>query len=1030
MMFLTGLYLLIAIYTVQAEPSDLLGKFCDMDVQNYALSCSAFSSFDQLDFKQVADIAFTQVTIAPNANLKLPLDSKLNLDGLILLSTSESPARIKFRNIYGFDPYFNPFLDLKFTELDSGFDLEFESSVWEFKSSDLFMAEEDCQKLVERKRKSDAQKRKNLRKSSLLFSDLSIHTFSLKSVSFNSNDSPLCPLLFKDSSVDEWIIDSPRGRMRFVNLDIDPDLIELVNITVSSLSVVDGFSAFLFNLNANSLLNELIFSKLKSLSLRRTSVNMIEAESLGKLKLLKHLSLVDLNLRNVLIKDSSWLKVLNAGTDFDWSNGDESQLAEEDYFKLVLGYDPISYADFNMDDTNLCLFKQFPHNQLVIPLLNSYSRNISNVFLPCTCTVFWLYQNYPKYSHRLSQFERTNMVPSKCLNVPDTVFDEQLQDCGFHGDEICDLSVSSTTVAQTSSTTPAPQGDCLPFDLVDPQWGKYCTCSLSPDLNILQCSNSSIEQVPSDFRTRTNVSWSYVTFAGSSISELNSDSFRFLRLRENATLVFQNIRTFRSDIFSPDLIYENKFRLLIRNSSMGSLAFQQPFRQRSYSELTLEDCAFETRIPLSNFLGCNIDVFQIKAPKEDSSLFIRPAPAFQEIFIKKFRILDAYDVFRRTQDGFFGLDGTNLNFFMLQYTEELEVANTQLDYIQPGALAELSFLKTIRLENVHIKSVIKAYFDSLVEDGSSQAGFDDPLVNWVAKESLERIYLGREHLNPLGFEFEDEFLCFFAGLRPQTRVFIYDSIDFKDGIRCTCTVYWLYHQIDLSDVLATDPDSRYIPKCIRDLATKENVNMMLGQCLASANLGNPLEYCRTVPTTTQTSTTTTTTVTLPVTTKPVATTTTTVNEITSSAAPTSSSISSQTSSPKTTTVTMVTTTVIPEASTTPPVTPDVTDVTSSSAILSSSTKPNNTVTTTTEPGTVVTVTTVVTKPTSTTKDAYLAKLDKISRQVLILGLVFGISLLGVVTGGFVFIYIKLARTRKAVPVNKVQPEAQDSFEMN
>jgi hypothetical protein len=50
---------------------------------------------------------------------------------------------------------------------------------------------------------------------------------------------------------------------------------------------------------------------------------------------------------------------------------------------------------FSFDDSDLCLFKYFPHERFVIPLI------IPGRQLECTCTLYWLQSNVHRYKHEL-----------------------------------------------------------------------------------------------------------------------------------------------------------------------------------------------------------------------------------------------------------------------------------------------------------------------------------------------------------------------------------------------------------------------------------------------------------------------------------------------------------------------------------------------------------------------------------------------------------------------------------------------------
>ena len=186
--------------------------------------------------------------------------------------------------------------------------------------------------------------------------------------------------------------------------------------------------------------------------------------------------------------------------------------------------------------------------------------------------------------------------------------------------------------------------------------------------------------------------------------------------------------------------------------------------------------------------------------------------------------------------------------------------NTFVDYIESNAFSFLENLRTVRLENVNLKNIIDFYFVSA--NLMDTIDFDDETVNWLANSRIERVYLGREQFSETKFNYENEYLCYFAGLTANKQVFLYDSIDYFviSRFECTCTVYWLYSKLDnLEFFLTTDYDAkRYVPECIQNLKTSINLRNQLDVCL---NGTKPNEYCRIVPTATYFESTTTTTIT-------------------------------------------------------------------------------------------------------------------------------------------------------------------------
>ena len=112
--------------------------------------------------------------------------------------------------------------------------------------------------------------------------------------------------------------------------------------------------------------------------------------------------------------------------------------------------------------------------------------------------------------------------------------------------------------------------------------------------------------------------------------------------------------------------------------------------------------------------------------------------------------------------------------------------------------------------------------------------------NWISNEtSIESIFLGHEFSEE--FKFENVFLCYFMRQSKKQTIFIYDNLEYPNGIECTCTVYWIYQYFDFENILSYGDNLKYIPQCIRGLRSSQSLRKEVNQCL---NGKEPLNYCR------------------------------------------------------------------------------------------------------------------------------------------------------------------------------------------
>lgn len=102
--------------------------------------------------------------------------------------------------------------------------------------------------------------------------------------------------------------------------------------------------------------------------------------------------------------------------------------------------------EFEYSDSDFCLFKNFPSNRFVYPIIKSRPA------LQCSCTVMWLIKNYKAYlTPQLLLMLKTNSIGS-CLDIQTEEFNKKLDQCRF--DERlfnCDKERFTTTKAQSNS---------------------------------------------------------------------------------------------------------------------------------------------------------------------------------------------------------------------------------------------------------------------------------------------------------------------------------------------------------------------------------------------------------------------------------------------------------------------------------------------------------------------------------------------------------------------------------------------------
>ena len=348
-----------------------LEPYCKINGKN--VICDNFDDFSQLNFTcWGAPLNIYSIHFKPTKTLTV--DKKLNLKGI------EDIYEIIFENVDTFDLLHNPFLAVA----DKIKQIEVKNTKLYFKNADSI----------------------HLGGGSL-FSNLDLSILSFANVEF---------------------MDSMPSRT-FENSDIE--ILDFSNTNFEKAFEPHQHDTNDFNINveyvrfnrlkvpfSDSQLDHFVFKRTVDLTLDETPIASISNDFSVHFTHLK-----DLTVQMSLNKDQKWLSGLNKKVYFDL---DKYELDEAFYNNLLFVnmYDSGNY----FSDSKICDYKDFPHKQLVIPIVDStqytweINRNIS-----CTCTVYWLYKYHQRYLTVPGYDVYSNTID--CLD--EDVFETNLKKCDF-----------------------------------------------------------------------------------------------------------------------------------------------------------------------------------------------------------------------------------------------------------------------------------------------------------------------------------------------------------------------------------------------------------------------------------------------------------------------------------------------------------------------------------------------------------------------------------------------------------------------
>lgn len=136
------------------------------------------------------------------------------------------------------------------------------------------------------------------------------------------------------------------------------------------------------------ILDENVFSSLNKFGFTR-HLKSINNDIFALLKNLQMISLHIYNLNYVINNGIDWIRSINKGLNVDLHKNNHNGFRE-----VYIFFENSSENPFT--DVNYCIFKDFPHQQLVVPLILDFISNSSN----CSCTVIWLIKYYYFYDFR------------------------------------------------------------------------------------------------------------------------------------------------------------------------------------------------------------------------------------------------------------------------------------------------------------------------------------------------------------------------------------------------------------------------------------------------------------------------------------------------------------------------------------------------------------------------------------------------------------------------------------------------------
>ena len=332
-----------------------------------------FASVDELNIicPKLDTIQF-QITLL--ATKSLLLDNDLNLRWLFAIFTF-SPKRLntlRVINVKGFN------LRANYSKLNSYLD-SFEVSMvnvkFDFYKKGTLVTRDQC-----RREFFDA-KRDNY------FGGLkSLHLIA--NVDYSTS---VCPYVFANAILSDLCLQSISNSFIFKNrLAFLPLAANDSNVDLNLKHFVYVQLTLAYDVLTHALLNAHVFKRVKVMYFSGT-IYAIDADLFAHFSDLKLVIMSVENFRDFFHAGTAWMSSLNAGVSVDLANKIEfaSKRKRSLQLQLFARSSPV-YSKYAYPDTDICLFKAFPHRQLVYPSIILGKR------VKCSCTILWL-QKYALY---------------------------------------------------------------------------------------------------------------------------------------------------------------------------------------------------------------------------------------------------------------------------------------------------------------------------------------------------------------------------------------------------------------------------------------------------------------------------------------------------------------------------------------------------------------------------------------------------------------------------------------------------------
>ena len=242
----------------------------------------------------------------------------------------------------------------------------------------------------------------------------------------NKNSGETCPFIFKNIKFLLLSINNLRNSLIYRNK------FTFFNVSISNndlnCSIYETYLIMYHSELNTKLLNENVFKKLFSLDINGI-INKIDKDTFKNLDNLQLLRIKSQNIKQIFVKNNKWLKYLNYKKYLNNIKNEGFVLS------IYQSIENVTYYSYPNED--FCLFKDFPHERFVIPILRPNTKS------ECTCTELFLIQYLFSIDNSVADFIRNFRAYyvleyyaqfQKLYDLPDCALEEpihKIRNCNF-----------------------------------------------------------------------------------------------------------------------------------------------------------------------------------------------------------------------------------------------------------------------------------------------------------------------------------------------------------------------------------------------------------------------------------------------------------------------------------------------------------------------------------------------------------------------------------------------------------------------